>query len=167
MNYALAAVNLAAWLNKQESNLAESHGAVVAYIRWKNAGKRNHLPKNSHRHLFARPIPLEARLREVGVLDLAPMANPDYGILLLVDVDRAGLMSRIRECPHCAKWFFAKNSKKEFCSKDCQEKHWHHRQPKTASSRKAKAKYMRDYRATKKKLRQAKADGRKLKRGRR
>lgn len=157
MNYALHAQGLTDWLNLR----GKSQNTVAAYIRWRNAGRSGHCPRAAHRLLFTRP--LKTRLRDVRGLNLTAFANSDYGILRLVDVDGAGLMSRVRECPQCSNWFFAKNSKRKFCSPNCQVKHWQ----KTVEGRAGKAAYMRRYRATQKRLWAAKAQGRKLKRGRR
>jgi hypothetical protein len=162
MNYALTAQSLAEWLNERKSGLANSQAIVAEYLQWRNAGKPKHLPEAAHRHLFARPLRLKARLRDVHGLGLVPIDNSDYGILHLIDIDRAGLVSRLRKCPHCSKWFFAKNSKKQFCLTDCQIKHWQQ----TVQGRAVKAAYMRKWRATKKKLWEAKYPGR-SKKGRR
>lgn len=156
---ALSANSLAAWLNHRGPNLLRMQNAIAAYIRWSNAGRPNQRPKAA-KYLFSRP--LKVRVRDVGGLNLAAFSNSDYGVLQLRDVETAGLLSRMRECPQCAKWFFATDSRRRFCPGTCRQREWR----KTDKGRASRAAYMRRQRAKEKKLREAKY-GRKFKRGRR
>ena len=117
----MSVVGLAAWLNSRESGIKTAQVAVASYIRWFKSGRQGPLPP------AARPLylkPLRARLRHIRDgrrtwLDLAAFRNPDYGLLRLVEVSRAGLVERLKECRRCGRWFFAGHLRRIHCSDNC------------------------------------------------
>jgi len=117
----LSAQSLVDWLNGGGSQEQSTQEAIAAYIRWRNAGKPGSRPMVARR-IFVEAV--SARLREAPELDLAPYRNRDFGVLRLVEADRNGLLSRLRECPGCSLWFFADNAKRMFCSVACRVKAW-------------------------------------------
>jgi hypothetical protein len=117
----VSGVGLAAWLNRRESGIKTAQVAVAAYIRWFNLGRQGS-PPPAARPLYLKP--LRARLRHIRDgrstwLDLAAFRNSDYGLLRLVEVSRARLVERLKECRRCGRWFFAAHLRREFCSDNC------------------------------------------------
>jgi hypothetical protein len=52
-----------------------------------------------------------------------PMAT--FGALdMIVDLARAGHLSRLRRCNHCRKWLYAKFRHQVFCSQQCQQNNY-------------------------------------------
>jgi ribosomal protein S27AE len=117
----VSGVGLANWLNIRDSRIEPAQVAVAAYIRWFNSGRQGPLPPAA-RPLYLKPV--RARLRHIRDgrstwLDLAAFRNPDYGLLRLVEVSRARLVERLKECRRCGRWFFAAHLRREFCSDNC------------------------------------------------
>jgi len=75
---------------------------------------------------------------------------------------QVGRANRVRLCPNCQRWFFARRKDSRLCSARCQTGAYR----KTPKGRAKRAAYMRDYRTKTKRLWEAKQKGRKLKRGR-
>ena len=59
---------------------------------------------------------------------------------------RAGLLSLVRKCPNCRRWFVAKRKNQRFCKSSC----WRKKYLKSAHGRAQRAKQMRRYRANRK-----------------
>ncbi len=75
--------------------------------------------------------------------DEALMATDDATALqMILDIARAGQVNRLRRCQRCNKWLYAHYRHQNFCSKTCQETHYH-----TSAEWRAKRRdYMRRYR---------------------
>jgi ribosomal protein S27AE len=73
-----------------------------------------------------------------------------------------GEVNRVRLCPNCGRWFFARRADSRLCSARCQQSAWR----KTPAGRKARAEYMRSYRKNRRQLEEAKSKGYHRKRGR-
>ena len=151
---------LAAWLNLRRKGVAPAQAAIAAYLRFENSGRKGAFP-DAARLLFTRPA--QGRLRRgYRSLELAPFGDLDDAIFRLLDLSRAGKLTRVRECPECLEWFFAENLKQLFCSDNCRVKAWQ----KKPAGRKARADYMRRYRQTLKKRLEKSGDLIRLRRGR-
>jgi len=61
---------------------------------------------------------------------------------LILDLARAGQLTRLRRCSCCQKWFYAGISHRKFCSTKCQQKHY----ARSEEWRTKRRLYMRDYR---------------------
>jgi hypothetical protein len=159
--WVLSAHSLIDWLNVRKPRIRSIQIAVAEYIRSLHSDRQRPLPAAA-RSLFVGPI--QVRLRNIPNkgLDLVGFADRDYAALLLHDLSISGLLGRIRECPGCGRWFFAENEKQKVCSDTCRVKCWQ----KTPVGRAKRAAYMRDWRATNRKLWEAKQHSRKLTRGR-
>jgi hypothetical protein len=72
-----------------------------------------------------------------------------------------GFADRVRLCPNCGRFFFALRADSTLCSQQCRESACR----KTPTGRKARAKYMRDYRKILRRLEEAKTRGYQQKRG--
>jgi hypothetical protein len=118
---------------------------------------------------------LEPQLPGWGVLQFRPQLVRTGGRMALTlvgqDMDSrlwvacmslsyASLLEKVRQCGRCAKWYLVRKGR--FCSTLCRVK-WHYRTP---EGRQKRAKYMRHYRATCRRLWERKRKGRQLKRGR-
>jgi hypothetical protein len=138
-------VALADWLNSRKRGITAAQKALASYVRWFNSGRKGPFPEKS-RVLFTKP--LRARLRRFGeALDIAGFGDLDQGILRLIRIGDAGLLSRLRECGHCRAWFFAKRDTRKFCSNHCREKAHLANIPREIL-RERRRQYMRAYRAT-------------------
>lgn len=66
---------------------------------------------------------------------------------MIHDLATSGKLRRVRQCEHCARWFFARRRDDQRFDKDeCREKDYR----KSDKGRQKRAKYMRDYRAREK-----------------
>jgi hypothetical protein len=82
-------------------------------------------------------IPSRMRLRK-GIMEL-----DDAGALrMILDLARGGFLSRLRRCSRCHKWLYAKFRHQNFCSTECQQKHYKD----SPEWRKKRRDYMRGYR---------------------
>jgi hypothetical protein len=67
----------------------------------------------------------------------------NVAVASVFDLAVAGELSKIRECPHCRKWFVAakKGKSQRFCSENCRSSAWRT----TSSGRESRREYMREY----------------------
>ena len=55
-----------------------------------------------------------------GVMEL----NDGSALQMILDLARAGYLTRLRRCSHCRRWLYAKFRHQNFCSTKCQQKHY-------------------------------------------
>lgn len=55
-----------------------------------------------------------------GVLEL----DDGTALQMILDLARAGYLTRLRRCSHCRRWVYAKFRHQNFCSTKCQQKHY-------------------------------------------
>ena len=95
--------------------------------------------------------------------ELVPANENGRVILALASLISSGNAGRVRRCRGCKEFFFAwPRADRQECSPRCKTAYWQQ----TPQGKATKAAYMRDLRAKRKKLWDAKQKGRKLKRGR-
>lgn len=70
------------------------------------------------------------------------LMNDGMALQALLDLSRAGYVSRLRRCSRCGKWFYAKVGHQAFCSTTCQQMLYAHSEEWKAKRRV----YMRKYR---------------------
>ena len=102
-----------------------------------------------------RPIVLDPEMWECNIrLFIRPHGDVlDFGFRPEGEVSEAfwsfarliqlGFVDRVRSCRHCNRFFFAVRADSKLCSQRCRENAWR----KTQAGRKARAAYMREYRA--------------------
>jgi hypothetical protein len=81
-----------------------------------------------------------ARRKKVG----RPL-NESLAVLDIAELSKLGLITRVRNCAHCGKWFFARFRHQLFCGESCQHAHYW----KSESGKAQRRKYMRGYRRIK------------------
>jgi hypothetical protein len=57
----------------------------------------------------------------------------------------SGLLQRVRKCPGCTKWFYARYLHQKFCTGDCKHRHYNVSDAGKAQRRKYMREYMRRY----------------------
>lgn len=111
-------------------------------------------------------VKARAEIRRVGSRLRFELVSEDKDSEMLChfgELINSGNVLRLRKCPNCKKyWYCEGRADKTVCSLRCKVALWQ----KTPEGRAAKAASMRKWRATKKRLWEAKQRGRKLKRGR-
>jgi hypothetical protein len=112
-----AGYSLADWLNLEKRKVTPDQASVSSYIRWAKL-RRGAMPEAAGK-LFIKPI--QERLRHVPRyrLDLEGATNRDINLRKLVEISRAGLIDRMRECPRCRDWYFATDPRQKFCGPEC------------------------------------------------
>jgi hypothetical protein len=57
---------------------------------------------------------------------LVPAAETSEGeaLLSVLSLSEKGVLDRVRKCPRCGKWFFARFRHQRFCKTKCQQKHF-------------------------------------------
>lgn len=95
-----------------------------------------------------------------GVLTFAayPAGEDSKALWSLSQLIQLGFVDRVRLCPNCRRFFFARRADSRLCSQPCRESAWR----KTPKGRKARADYMRQYRKTMARLEEAKGYRRKV-----
>ena len=165
--------DLAEWLNREDSNsmaakamqlFADLHKMFPAGVTgWYH-------PKTGFRARLNRgtliPVNLQAEFRPRGrgiAFSLVPADEDSRWLQVFGELCNSGNLSRLRRCPNCGRfWYCEGRIDRRACSVACKVVLWQ----KTPQGRAAKAASMRKWRATKKRLWEAKQRGRKLKRGR-
>ncbi len=111
-------------------------------------------------------VKARAEIRRVGPRLRFELVSEDKDSEMLChfgELINSGNVSRLLRCPNCKKyWYREGRADKRVCSVRCKVALWQ----KTPEGRAAKAASMRKWRATRKRLWEAKQRGRKLKRGR-
>ena len=64
------------------------------------------------------------------------------GLMALIDLGKSGLATRVRQCRHCNKWFYARVEHGRFCRRECQQEYFRHSEEFKLTRRE----YMRRYR---------------------
>ena len=112
------------------------------------------------------PVKMRAELRRHGTrlkFELIPENKDSEMLYRFGQLVNSGNASRLLRCPNCRKyWYCEGRTDKKACSNSCKVALWQ----KTPAGREMRAAYMRELRAKKKRLWEAKQVGRKLKRGR-
>ncbi|MGH9445754.1 MAG: hypothetical protein ACRD3O_08520, partial [Terriglobia bacterium] len=66
------------------------------------------------RQLFSRQF--VGHVSRVGTgLEVMGLGHRDSAVWCLIALTRSGSLDRMRDCPHCGRWFFAENRKSKFC----------------------------------------------------
>jgi hypothetical protein len=146
--------------------------------KWKRLWRTVSLPMgyrgNRRIPLSRRPLALDSAewgfrfwigvrpLREKLAFDLHPVNETSVALWSIAILAQSDMADRVRICVRCKRFFFARQARSTLCSQRCRESAWR----KTDAGRKARAAYMRDLRAKRKRLWEAKQRGRILKRGR-
>lgn len=62
-------------------------------------------------------------------------------LLTALRISQKGVLDRVRKCPRCGKWFFARFRHQRFCHQECQQKHYRD----SEAWKEHRREWMRDY----------------------
>jgi hypothetical protein len=123
-------------------------GMLERYMsHWMKEAKRVKLFANVPAGIHVEPYigwPHGAQTVEFG---LRGSNDAGRAYLVAVNLQKAGLLERLRRCAHCTQWLIAHHpSRDRFCSNACREQS--HREDRKTSQGAKRAAYMREYRKT-------------------
>lgn len=112
---------------------------AVQVVRSQDKGAIDHLGKArkgirfAHNSLVSAAMPkklnqLRVTLNKEGLLILQPATPEGQAAVALLVLFHKGRVDRIRQCPRCRTWFYARFKHQQFCSdpkKKCQSSHYH------------------------------------------
>lgn len=163
---------LAAWLNRSETLDNQVAWHIKFCVSVGDIANRTSAPENFIGAAFTTgalgwlPVKLRAEFTPSArsiQFNLVPNDEDSRWLYVFGELCDSGNMSRLKLCPRCMNiWYCAGRTDKRFCTLPCKVAYWQ----KTPAGRKAKREYMREYRATERRLWEAKQKGRTLKRGR-
>jgi ribosomal protein S27AE len=88
-------------------------------------------------------VTVNVRVDDTGRLRLVLATGRPWGEALLTTLrlDEMGVIDRVRKCPRCGKWFFARFRHQRFCQLKCQQKHFRE----SEAWKEHRRRWMRDY----------------------